>query len=517
MNISTDPWIPVVWSDGRPGVVNLCEAFQKGRDIADLALRPHERVAVMRLLVCVAQAALNGPRDRLEYQSAPARLSSAASSYLQQWSKAFELLGEGQRFLQVPALRSSPARSSDGEGSPISKLDLTLASGNNSTLFDNAGGAERRLEMNQAVLMLLTFQCFSPGGRIGTAVWGGAPTSGNGSSEHAPCVAGNLLHAVVRRENLLDTVCCNLMTKEQAARFFGSDVWGKPVWEQMPSGSDDAAAVANATSTYLGRLLPLSRAIRLEDDGQSAIIANGLKFPTFPEWREPTSTAVIRRVKDVPERRVLRASVQKAAWRELHSIAVLTADHNSNGGPAALERVVGGSAFDLWVGGLVTSQAKLVDAVESVLHVPAEMLQETGQRIYEEGVRWAERRASHLTRAITAYHSALGDKIDRPELKDRRFQVWGRATGQYWTDVEQNVASLLQAAINPGEVGLTRDWYATEWGRSTSRAACSAYSNACPHSTPQQMRAFALGMNALHGKAVRDTSEQPENDQEVAA
>ncbi len=109
--------------------------------------------------------------------------------------------------------------------------------------------------------MLLTYQCFSPGGRIGVAEWNDAPTVGEGSSDHAPCVAGGMLHALLRGDSLLDTVHRNLMTRWQADRFFGERSWGKPVWEMMPERPDDSTAERNATSSYLGRLVPLARSI----------------------------------------------------------------------------------------------------------------------------------------------------------------------------------------------------------------------------------------------------------------
>ena len=82
------------------------------------------------------------------------------------------------------------------------KLDLALATGNNTTLFDNAGGSDRTFASGELALMLTTVQCFSPGGRIGVALWNGRETSGKGSSKHAPCLAGGMLHALVRGDNL---------------------------------------------------------------------------------------------------------------------------------------------------------------------------------------------------------------------------------------------------------------------------------------------------------------------------
>lgn len=208
MNLSTDAWIPVVWIKGESGIVSLCEAFERGHEIQDLAVRPHERIALMRLLICIAQAALDGPTNYDDWKDCRSRIVSSAVNYLQRWRHVFELFGTGQRFLQLPILSKAPTKSrseDDDEGNSISKLDMALATGNNTTLFDNAGGSERPFTSDKLALMLTTFQCFSPGGRIGLALWNGQETAGKGSSDHAPCLAGGMLHALLREDNLLAT------------------------------------------------------------------------------------------------------------------------------------------------------------------------------------------------------------------------------------------------------------------------------------------------------------------------
>jgi len=500
MNLTTDPWIPIVWAKGQPGTVSLCEVFARGEDIRDLAVRPHERIAVMRLLICAAQAALDGPTDHDDWETCRSKIASSALDYLKRWHRAFELLGNGQRFLQVDGLKKATGKDDDDEGNSTSKLDLALATGNNSTLFDNGGGSDRDFSEGRLALNALTFQCFSPGGRIGVAEWHKTPTPGKGSSDHAPCIAGSMVHAVVRGDNLLDTLHRNLMTKEQVAKFFGQNTWGKPVWEHIPAKLSEKAAIQNATRTYLGRLVPLSRSIRLTDDYRSLILANGLEYAQYPEWREPTATIVTRQIKNQPTRVVLPASVEKGAWREVHALTVMAADKNSNGGPAALQNVADGGAFDLWVGGLAANKAKLVDTTESVFHVPAAMLGEPSQRVYEAGVRWAENSAFRLGRAVCTYHRELGDNLDRAELRDRRQQIQKKATAQFWTDIEQAVPQLVDIAANSEQLGVKNEWHKTDWGKAVWTAMCAAYEHACPHNTPRQMRAYALGLNTLHSR-----------------
>jgi CRISPR system Cascade subunit CasA len=499
MNVAAEAWIPIVRVDGTAGKVGLREAFERGQEIRDLALRPHERIAVMRLLLCVTQAALDGPTDQEDWKVCRKNIIPTVLDYLKRWQGAFELFGTGGRFLQVPNLRRPAKRSKNGneEATQTSKLDLALATGNNSTLFDNGGGGARTFAPSDLALGLLTFQCFSPGGRIGLSMWGARETSGNGSSDHAPCLAGRMLHAVLRGENLIETLHRNLMSKRVCEQLYRGDRWGQPVWEKMPRSMSDAGPVRNATQTYLGRLVPLSRAIQLGEDCRGMILANGLGYPSYPEWREPSATIVLRKVKGQPERLVLPASADKAVWRELHALTVKSVGQNP-GGPAALQNIPEeDESFDLWVGGLISDQAKPVDTVESVFHVPASMLSEPSQNLYEDGVHFAEWAALRLRRAVSVYHKELGDDLDRPEVRDRRDRVQTKAISRFWTEIENALPQLLEAVETPVILGLEQEWIRTRWGQSIWRAAHRAYEDACAHETARQLRAYALARQAL--------------------
>jgi hypothetical protein len=228
------------------------------------------------------------------------------------------------------------------------------------------------------------------------------------------------------------------------------------------------------------------------------ILANGLEYPAFPEWREPSATIVTRIRNKQPSRIALSANVERSPWRELHALTVLAVDRNTNGGPLALENVRKEEAFDLWVGGLVAAgNGKLVDAIESVFHVPAAMLTEPSQRTYEAGVVYAELMERRLSKAVTIYHNETGENLDRPEMKNRRQTIRAGAAAQFWTDVEQEVPRLLEAAIRPPEAGAERDWKQTAWGRSAWHAAVAAYDHACAHESARQIRAYALGLESF--------------------
>ena len=65
MNLIGDPWVPVVFQGGQTRTVGLNGLYEQAAEIRDLALAPPQRIAVMRLLICITQAALNGQKIRM--------------------------------------------------------------------------------------------------------------------------------------------------------------------------------------------------------------------------------------------------------------------------------------------------------------------------------------------------------------------------------------------------------------------------------------------------------------------
>ena len=92
MNVAFDPWIPVVTTAGKPDSASLYAVLTEGEKFADLAVRPHERVSLMRLFLCVAHAALDGPKDYAEWCEVPKRLPEAVLKYLTHWKDSFRVV-----------------------------------------------------------------------------------------------------------------------------------------------------------------------------------------------------------------------------------------------------------------------------------------------------------------------------------------------------------------------------------------------------------------------------------------
>jgi len=541
MNLVTEAWIPVVRLDGKPDTASLMQVFTEGQQFSDLAVRPHERIALMRLSICIAQAALDGPEDIDAWDIAPQTLPQSAKTYLEKWKPSFNLFDSQKPFIQIADVEKPQKEKSDKNPNSetsigkergrkkraeqnkddeqtslvrVSKLDFALASGVNTTLFDHHATAStpRKFGHEWTALNLLTFQNFSSSGRIGEALWNKVKSAGGGSSSASPCLQNLMLHTFVRRENLINTICANLMTQNQVSMYLSPNEWGKPLWEFPPNSGTDQDAITNATETYLGRLVPLSRWIKIIDtSGTEMILANGFTYPGHPDRpADASATEIVVEVKQKEERRLIKAD-EKGIWRQLPAILVKYANNKKGRrSPLCLENQARGDGYDIWVGGISwSSKGGYIDTTESVLKIAPNLQTDSGVIAYEEEVFQAEKLGRRLANAVREYRKQIDGslrKVDDQDLaKKKKNEMENRlrlialstATRHYWTAVEK-LRPLLMAHVDTIDttaeaVGESRD----AWRKAVHGAARQAYELACGKDAPRQIRAFALGLEKL--------------------
>jgi len=505
-NLTVDPWIPVVNRDGNKVLISLTSVFTEGDQFVDLAVRPHERVSLMRLFICIAHAALNGPKDYDEWLDVPNKLPDAAKLYLEKWSDSFYLYHPSKPWLQVAEL------SKVKDETPIGYLNFALASGNNPTIYDHGSSDQRVFEPAQIALNLLTFQCFSLGGGLPIAQWKSVKTKQVGNPD-APCSPQSMLHSFLRTTNIFQSIHLNLPTFELIDRIYKSSVVtnqedslnpignGRPVWEIFPDSPDsDSEAVQNATTTYMGRLVPISRWILLKPNSSTMICSNGFKYETYRDGFAPEPSATVHIVKkgDKDEREIVNADPMKAPWRQLAAL-LLRRKANGLGGPLAMNNISEGIAFDFHVCAMTRKQASMVIAVESVFHISPQFQNYIVH--FQEGVSDAERFAKKLGWAVESYRSELdggwegrlkGAGKDKGQLIQK---VKSTALNFYWTTIEKNVSILF----NYVEFIGTDDAIVKQraWGKLIFKAACESYAASCGQKTPRQIRAFAHGWKKL--------------------
>jgi CRISPR system Cascade subunit CasA len=484
-DLITEPWIPVLYGAGHPSGatrVGLAKLFEDAAEIRDLALPPLQRIAVMRLLICITQAALDGPENDDDWLSCRERIQPAVRDYLQKWHDRFNLFGQ-YPFLQVANLQPVSGKSEEDLPS-LDKLNFAWAAGNAHTLFDHTAlSGNRQITLADLPIYLLTFQCFHPGGLLANALWDGEEISR--STTQAPCVEGSALLGLILGKHLLESIYLNLLPKQrfQASEGQTSTRFGRPIWEFSQPPKPSTRVAEEFVRSYLGRLVPFSRAIRLIPGTDRCLITKGLDYPRFPQSREPFATVVAReRRKDLT---YLRLSVDRHPWRELHSVLVLGGIEEA-GGPLSLHNIrllyrhKPDLTIDLWVGGMEVDQAKLIDSREWLFSFTPRLLETNNLAVYQQGVSLALNCESSLRSAVQHYCKVM-------QLETRGYTA--RAVGMYWSMLDNFYPELIRVAEEAGRLD--------SWEKRLLHCALEAYHYACPAETPRQMHAFVMGRRTL--------------------
>lgn len=505
MNVAFDPWIPVVTLSGERKLISLVEVLTNGSGYADLAVRPHERVSLMRLFLCVAHAALDGPKDIKEWRDVPQKLPRAAKKYLNEWKDSFQLFHKKKPWLQVAELDVlKSGKKSDAEDEeewlPLSRLCFERASGINTTLFDHVsnGGPLTEYTPEEVALNILTFQnFFVAGGKASSRRWGKIKMSNPENPKGGPCSGKSILFTFLRGPDLEESIHLNLSTYDDLKLIYGHvGNWvGRPLWERPIKSPKDDKAIANATRTHLGRFVPQTRMLRINEDRKRVLMGPGFVYPKFQDEKVPFSpdqfaTEVVTKEQ---KRELLSARADLAPWRQLHSLLVKRKDSQSsmNRGPMCLRNVQEDSDCEISVNALITNPSKpaeIVNLLESIYHIPAKLHWPAGILTYESEISTASVVASRLGWAVKEYRKQCG-------ADDSQSSNYALATSHYWTTIEKNLSLLMRhvEALGTDAIDPTR----AAWRKMLIGAGRESYELACGQETPRQIRAFAKGWQKL--------------------
>jgi CRISPR system Cascade subunit CasA len=515
MNLVTNRWLPVTNRNNRLRYISLNQLFEQPTEWLDLVLRPHERVSVMRLLICIVQAALDDGPPEDDWNDCIDEIPQTSLSYLEEWKGSFNLFDEKRPFLQIADLKPF-----NKEPTPTTKLNFSLATGNKTTLFDHAGInvikdlPSRLLEESNLLISMLSFNNFSLSGLYPQAKWKDKSTCKSGVKD-APCASQSMIHCFVRKKTVIETLHANILSREQITDRYGENV-GVPIWECFPSSPSDEKAIKNATQTYIGRLVPLSRWLKILPDRNTMLMGDGFVYPVYPEFKEATSVEVVSTLRNNQELKILGCKTT-TPWRELCAITTKRhSDRNNIGGPAAIENQPRSEGYDLHILALKREQASILDTIESILHVPDYFsISEECRAAYTDGVKKAEIKAYKLDESIQRYLSFLmpdmveivKKSIKREKLKKKENEKYRTIKGRikskylthYWTLIEKQRHLLIHYISLLGtEQDQEREETKKAWLKAINHAAKETYQTLCSQESPRQMRAYVAGWQLLY-------------------
>lgn len=259
-NLLDEPWIPIA----NTGRVSLKQVFTELHYRA-LGGNPVQKIALMKLLLAIAQAA-STPDDNFDWENlSTTELAENCLAYLEKWHDSFYLYGESP-FLQMPAIAKAATQS-------IGAVLPEIATGNSTIL--NALQIEKPLDNADKSLLIVQLMGFGLGGKktdndivLSLGYRGKTKDNGKGTTGKAGVSLGfmGFLHSFLQGETLLQTLWLNLFTQEQIQNLPYANGLGIAPWETMPKG-EQCETAKGLQNSLMGRLLPLSRFCLLNDKG----------------------------------------------------------------------------------------------------------------------------------------------------------------------------------------------------------------------------------------------------------
>lgn len=171
LNLISDPWLPVRCADGSRRIIAPWQMAEPGIESPDWP-RPDLNIACLEMLIGLVYLA-DPPKDIEDWDDRKKTDSARLREKLARFAHAFNLLGEGPRFLQD----LEPL-----QGEPNAPDMLFIDSAGANTARNNADLMVHRdrypvLDLPLAAMALYTFQAFAPSGGAGnrTSMRGGGP------------------------------------------------------------------------------------------------------------------------------------------------------------------------------------------------------------------------------------------------------------------------------------------------------------------------------------------------------
>jgi CRISPR system Cascade subunit CasA len=485
-DLTGEPWIPCLLTDGTTRDINLAEVLVEAPSIREvLDPSPIVTASMHRLLLAIVHR-VYGPRDDEVWEKMwlSGRFEEdKVEAYFREWRHRFDLFDTDRPFYQVTGMPESMS-------GPPSLLSQDMAAGNNDTLFDHsADSVPTAISAPKAARLLVARQAFSLGGLI-------TAENGRASAKAAPLAPAAV--TIVQGENLYRTLLLNLVRYDPDAGDPFPSRGDCPAWEQ----DAPAAELERAPKGYLDYLTWQSRRVHLRPEADPTgvtvvpmvIIAKGNYFPSnyFP-WDTMTPHGVREKAPVGQDPRPpVRFLIWRALWR--NSLALMQADSQIAGEaldsrPETLGHLAAlvengvisrKQVCSVSVLGLCSNQAKVHFWRHERVALPLAYLVDDGLvGILRAALGLAEEAASSLRRAVRNLASAVlqggeGRKADR-DAATQLADSLGQPAG-YWSSLEPAFPVLLQALPEEDQAG--RETALVAWVAMVEREVWGAWGEA---------------------------------------
>jgi CRISPR system Cascade subunit CasA len=476
-NLVDEPWIPIP----EIGLVSLRRLFQD-TSLRALGGNPVQKIAVMKLLLAICQAACTPEGDTEWAKLGPKGLAKKVLTYLEDHRDCFWLYGE-KPFLQIPAIAQA-------EKQPFGAVMPDIATGNTTILTHSQ--IQRQLSDPDKALLVVQLISMAQGGKktdnkivLTLGYRGKYNEKGRAATGKPGTGLGFLgyLHNVLTGSNLLETLWLNLLTEKNIKDLgiFPKGVGPIP-WETPPKGESDTIA-EKLKKSLMGRLVPFSRFLLLAEDGVH--YSEGIAYPNHLEGVTDPSVALDKSGK---KPQVLWTDPSKRPWRSLPALleflkgetAAFNCPYISFGIYRGRKKL---SHIGLWSGGLrVSSNAGeqyvsgTDDYVESELFFESKWFDEYFYINLKKETAVLDDISRILYGCIMGYYKSL--KTDGKVYAEKACEL-------FWQLCERKAQNLLDACGDEDgkEAETLRSYFL---GR-----VRYVYENYCPRDTARQLQAWA--------------------------
>lgn len=311
-NLIDEHWIPCIDDSGARVCLGVRETLQNATKLQEIChSSPLVTASVHRFLLALLHRTHGPPNDDAWGQLWRDKSWnwSALNPYMEKWYPRFELLDGSRRFYQS-------AYAEDAKVSPVSKLVVERASGDNKTLFDHTPSGHP-LSLGEAACYLIASQAFAVGGLI---------TPKPGLASHDFAQDSHLIHgavALLRGQSLFETLMLNLCTYDvSSGQPYQMDSQDRPAWEV-----DQGAPTKRLPRGWLDLLTWQSRRIFLYATDSSVTGVALLKGDGFPEEWHPRNAELMVAYKKNPKATEsqdpfppIRITEGRSLWRDSRSL-----------------------------------------------------------------------------------------------------------------------------------------------------------------------------------------------------
>ncbi len=479
-SLLTEPWIPLISTDGDRQEASLCEALlEPHRWRAIDSVNPLEIFGLYRLLLAISHRAI-GPDSDARIELIDRWPRGKLEAYLDQWRDHFDLLHPKTPFLQVPALAEANLTPA-----PWTRLAMERSSGAARLIWDHSiDAAPGPLSLREAARLLVAHLQFTPGGLVKalriSAVRG--PASG-------------LLLMQPVGETLQEALALSIVP--QSGELYAADL---PAWERPSLTLDELREPGKLVlQGPAHRYTLLSRALLLQPEGDQLthlLYAEGL---AATDANSPSADPMASMVKGKKGSMPLLLSEHKALWRDFQALVgshgsapAATLSHAS----AVREELDDHRPIELLAGGLLPDQARIVLWRLEERRISPDLLHKKNLiHAVDKALELAEKAGSALGKALYALYTEWlqcgGESRPDPQ-KVRSLGESIQATACFWSELEPAFWVLVDDLGHSGDTDQTLD----QWRNTLRKAVESA-----------QLRATnALGLDAKALRAVSHTS-----------